>query len=154
MAETRFKDNTPLKLWHLAVFCWLQNFWLAVNPFLFNHHWLGKPTLSFFTISALTKMDVIDKAPISVVKSVGEHFHCPPFVLDDMWLTASFLLPSTSSFLPSPLPPCPEGVNCRVGRAQVQAPGWQGPPTLSFTQDRLIHVLWALWRPVCQVADC
>lgn len=27
-----------------------------------------------------------------------------------------------------------------VGRALVQAPGWQGPPTLSFTQDKLIHV--------------
>lgn len=54
--------------------------------------------------------------------------------------------------LPPPLTsslPSPEGVNCRVGRALVQAPGWQGPCTLSFTQDRLIYVLWGWepWRP-------
>lgn len=42
-------------------------------------------------------------------------------------------------FSSQPSPSCPEGVNCRVGRVLVRAPGWQGPPTLSFTQDRLIR---------------
>lgn len=80
-------------------------------------------------------------------------FPGPSFVLADTWVTASFLLSSTSSFLCSPLPPCPQGGNCRVGRTLVQDLGWQGPPTLSFTQDRFSCDLWVLWRLVCQTAN-
>lgn len=127
---------------------WWSNYRRLTNSR--RNHGLGGETVPTFSKSPLSPKCVIVKASISVGTSVGEHFPAFPFVLADTWVTASFLLSSTSASLPSPLPPCPEGVNCRVGRALVQAPGWQGPPTLSFTQDRLIHVLWALWRLVCQ----
>lgn len=95
--------------------------------------------LSFWTFQLRLKWMSLIKLLFGLSDVTGSIFLCPPFVFADTWLTASFLLSSTSSFLLSTLPPCPEGVNCRVGRVLVRAPGWQGPPTLSFTQDSLIR---------------
>lgn len=80
--------------------------------------WIQKTTPA---LPALTKMDVIDKAPISVVKSVWSRLDCPPFVLADIWVTASFLLSSTSSFLPLNPPSLSRGGKLQ-GMQSMQSP--------------------------------
>lgn len=118
-------------------------------------YWMKKLRSQFLKISACSKIDGTDTAFVffPTVRSCSSFLPALLlFYLTFKWqLHFSCHLPHLFS-LP-PLLPCPEGVNCRVVRALVQTPGWRGPPNLSFNQDRLIRVLWALWRPVCQMAD-
>lgn len=98
-------------------------------------YWMKKLRSQFLKISVRSKIDGTDRASfvffLPTVRSCSSFLPALLlFYLTFKWqLHFSCHLPHLFS-LP-PLPPCPEGVNCRVVRALVQTPGWQGPPNLS-----------------------